>query len=231
VALYARRPAWSPSGGSIAFTGYVPRLGGDGISILNLRTDRIESRVKGNFPTWSPEGKMIAFRARAGVAVLRPRHVGYHVLSHGVYVGAPQWSPDGKELAYLAGGPYYAGHESGASLNVIAPAGGRPHRVARGGVITAFAWSPSSKRLAYAVSTAVWGPPNGQFPGGYQLFTVGRDGRNRKQVTHEQPWVEFHSLAFRGNAVLDFVIYQRWNDFELYSVRPDGSGLRQLTDN
>jgi Tol biopolymer transport system component len=228
VSLLARRPSWSPNSREIAYVGYVDSLGKDAISIADPATGRIRHRVGGTTPTWSPDGKLIAYVGRAGVGLLAPHRRGHRIIAPGRYLHDPAWSPDGKRLAYRGGWP------KGASLNVVPRQGGHVRRVAFSPApaeLTRFAWSPNSKRLAYATSTAVYGPPSVDFPGGYQLFVVGVDGRGRRQLTHEEPWVQFQDLRFAGTGRLVYRILQPYNDLELYTVEADGSGLRQLTEN
>jgi Tol biopolymer transport system component len=108
-------PAWSPDGGSIAFTRMVTSL--DGEETIETRTiwiidsDGSDQRmiVEGSDPTWSPDGRSIAF-AKGSIFVVElggsvniltdpvdPVGVAGETLSD----HSPSWSPNGQEIVFL----------------------------------------------------------------------------------------------------------------------------------
>jgi TolB protein len=124
--LANEEPAWSPDGRRIAFVRTIgpapparPRIVGifvmnaDGTNLRQLTQRRGTFRTEDHAPSWSPDGKRIAFMSAnttfrpAGASVIyvinadgkRPRVV--RSLPHGwPAAGAPAWSPGGKRLLY-----------------------------------------------------------------------------------------------------------------------------------
>ena len=111
-------PSWSPDGTRIAFatapgphltlprdTGFAPkRIRSD---LYTTRTDGSERMLlarAASAPSWSPDGKLIAYEASCGIRLITPKGIDEtpnpsgacpHI---GVY-GEPLWSPDGTQLA------------------------------------------------------------------------------------------------------------------------------------
>jgi len=122
----SEEPAWSPDGRRIAFertlasstVGRPPRVGifvmnADGTHVRQLTQRSGTPRAEDHAPSWSPDGKRIAFMSAnttdkpVGASVIwvidadgtHPRRV--RTLSHTWRgAGAPAWSPDGKRLLY-----------------------------------------------------------------------------------------------------------------------------------
>jgi TolB protein len=70
--------------------------------------------IDGGFPTWSPDGSMIAYApgggpsGRSWIAVMNADGTGRRRLPHTDYGEYPSWSPDGKRIAFhsnLSGEP------------------------------------------------------------------------------------------------------------------------------
>lgn len=110
-------PAWSPRGDLIAVT-----LRGNRIAELNAAGAEVRILTHPGFcaewPTWSPDGKKIAYAvSRGSCANPSSIHVvnvdGSHdtALTHhrfGTFDQAPAWSPNGGEIAFqCAGGPIF----------------------------------------------------------------------------------------------------------------------------
>ena len=93
----------------------------------------------------------------------------------------------------------------------------------------AIAWSPSGRQLAFA---SVNDRGNEKPVGGRALYVVGLDGANLRRVT---PWAlgagDRPDWSPDGTRILFRTGSNREGGFgaNLYTVRPDGTGLRQVT--
>jgi len=110
-------PAWSPDGGSIAFSGLAPD--DQPVDTIHLMTpagrDVVDLGLMGECSTWSPDSSTIAYCAHSGdgnwaVWTMRrdghePRQLTHPILTPptGDNGDAPaDWSPDGKRILYSA---------------------------------------------------------------------------------------------------------------------------------
>jgi Tol biopolymer transport system component len=115
--VYGTSPSWAPDGRSVAFAGI--RRGAHGpdradrpaglyiAAADGSRARRITPRRLGEvqYPSWSPDGRAIAFQLSAGRAfdlyTVGPDGSGLRRLTHGEgFTEWPMWSPDGRSIAY-----------------------------------------------------------------------------------------------------------------------------------
>jgi TolB protein len=154
---WGRRAAWSPSGETLAF---VSDLGRTDMSLWLVSAQggglrRIYSLGAGSggldWPTWSPDGRKIAF-ASYPAGPYRPPQIFAITVATGAVVqltdlkdGAfdPAWSPDGAAIAF-------AGRAEGrTNLMVMKADGSDLLRLTDGRAERAPAWSPDGSELAY----------------------------------------------------------------------------------
>lgn len=220
------RPVWSPDGRRIAFevgnAVYVANADGTGRRRLASGNATIE-------PAWSPDGRRIAFGSLDGgiwvvgrdgrglTAVDRPgagRQLAYT---------APSWAPDGGRVVY-------ARAESHSPEVVVGRADGKGTlRLLPG---TDPVWSRNGRWIAFVGVH----PRNPASPD--QLYAVHPDGLGRRQLTRHQgvylvqtgSGVQALSWSPDGRRIA-YSAYLLVNDLELYAMRPDGSGTRELTAN
>jgi Tol biopolymer transport system component len=197
-------PAWSPDGKRIAFvrtTGQPPParprsvgifvMDADGSHVRQLTQRTGAFRTEDRAPSWSPDGKRIAFMSAnatyrpAGASTIYVINAdGTHAkavraLAHGwPGAGAPSWSPDGKRLLYSTycwfgncGQP-----PVGAQLYTVGLDGKSPRQLTRmSGNSLAPHWSPDGKKIVFVRNTRVG-------PGG-DVYVVGADGKGLQRVT------------------------------------------------
>jgi len=228
-------------------------------AIFSMSTDGTGARkltdppvnVIDSSPSWSPDGARIAFQREFTnkpyeVYIINADGSGLTQVDPGCPEGIPQsqiceetdpaWSPDGSRLAF--GWPYgtlrkVKGEDTieVASIGLMDPNGGNVVQITQlvrpsTSEDSTPAWSPDGKRIAFIRVIITAEPPDGA-----ALFVVDADGANEKQLT---PWElraadpdwspDGREISFRSepHASMEFV-------GSLYTVRPDGTELHQLT--
>jgi len=151
---------------------------------------------------------------------------GYRKVTEGPgNAGFPSWSPDGKRIVYRV-----AGSEQG--LRIL--------NLADGKIITLTteydnfpAWSPKGDLIDFTSFR----------DGDFEIYTIRPDGSGVRRLTHtggndahgiwspDGQWIVFSSsrLGWKDEALVSYSGPQPYG--ELFAMRADGSGVRQLTDN
>jgi Tol biopolymer transport system component len=149
-------PAWSPDGKQLVMSGdegpsdptqlYIANADGSGVRRLTQVTDINEGHT---FPTWAPNGSLIAFHCQpAGLCLVRPDGTGLQRRVDDVYPSQIDWSPDSRSLAFYstAGEIVIIGVDGSNRQAVVGPGN-------RGDVANRVTWSPDQKALAFDAST------------------------------------------------------------------------------
>ncbi len=168
-------PAWSPDGSKLAFMSnrdgnpeiYVVNRDGTGMRRL---TNHPENDVT---PTWSPTGNQIAFTSnRSGspqIWIMNADGTGQTRITSESWCDRPTWSPAPfNEIAYAS--------RSGGGYDIrIFRFEDRSTRTVTDGVGSneSPAFSPNGRHIAYVSTRA----------GKAQIFTIARDGKDRRQIT------------------------------------------------
>src|SRR6266536_974987 len=195
-------PVPSPDGRLIAF------YGPTGLAVMNRDgSGRRALRVCLAPASWSPDSTRVACETSPeGIAIADPvRGTVTQISSSG---DRPAWSPDGRSIAYVD-----------RALWVVPVPGGPARRVGRRTVDGAPTWSPDSRRLAYAVRVA----------GRDDLFTISADGSGERRVVKNVEWGHGLEWSPLGSRILFSRYSPRPYVESIYTVRPNGTGLRRVT--
>ena len=240
-------PAWSPDGRRIAFVssrspssrckpGPGPCWGRDRqseIYVMNAdgsRKRNLTRRANDDYPTWSPDGRRIAFLRATGSY----RHHGYHLyvvnadgsgLRNLMQIAAVAyfyshlvWSPDGRTIYF---GRYLISTDgSGARKLPYIP--------------LIAVWSPDGRQIAFVGNR----PRGGPCPckDNSDIYVMNADGSGTRRLTHNvgydggPAWSpDGRKIAFQSNR--GFRYRGGMGNGEIYVMNADGSGKRNLTRN
>jgi TolB protein len=190
----------------------------DGTGILGL-TDR-RMPVDDGHPTWSPDGKQIAFEQvtddglNSEIWIVNADGTNAHSLHQsGRY---PTWSPNGKYIAFSSN------RTGRANIYLVNPDGSDLVRLTGTGGVFLPAWSPDSKQIVYSA----------QFNDHVEAYIMGADGTNATRITNNASRATDYDGNFSWSPDGRQFVFQsaRSGHQQLYVMNTDGSNMIQLTD-
>jgi TolB protein len=222
VSLHARGPSWSPDSRELAFFGMFHNE--PFVSYARANGGAATPLAPGEIPAWSTRGRGIAYAGPHGVQLVVPARRGVHILLRRRLLEPASWSPSGKQLALVT----TRFDRRDASLDVVTVGGRRVATLTKTAEHRQPAlarWSPNGKQIAYTAATTPGTPLR-------NVLVQRAVGGLPVRLTNLDPWFSFASLAWTrdGRAVV-YDASQYANDLELFTMRPDGSGVEQLTNN
>ena len=211
----------------------------DGGNPQNLSNDRNDDRS----PSWSPDGKRIAFASDRDGHVIdgRPTYEIYVMDADG---GNPQnlsndrnddrspsWSPDGKRIAFASDRDRGRGDPHNIDIYVMDADGSNPQRLTENRNEDEYpSWSPAGERIIFSARR------EGHFENdlgiSYEIYVMDADGGNEQRLTENRnnDWHPSWSpdgkrIAFMADRKGDVV------KFDIYVMDADGGNLQNLTNN
>jgi len=234
------KPAWSPDAREIVFTSENADLdpqntvGLSSLWVVNVTSG--EERQLGNvdavLPSWSPHGRRIAYTTRGAIAgstrldiwtVDRNGTNPVAVTTDGAANWNPVWSPDGKQLYFVSGrgGPINlwrvpineaTGQTAGLPEAVTTPSPFVAHiTISEDGTRIAYSSILRSRNIQKLVLDPASGTPLGE----PAWVTTGSRLWANPDPSPDGKWLVFYSSV--------------QPEGDLYVVRTDGTGMRQLT--
>lgn len=229
-------PDWAPNGRRLALTIQTGELSqlytirADGTGLHKIFSDRTHSYDQ---PRWSPDGRRLAYttslpggvcdfnvsngNATCALGVMDADGTHRHVLRSSRLWNYfdPEWSPDGTRIAYdtTQGGLISA-------IWLMNANGANPHRITPAKVIGTWpTWSPDGSEIAFT----------GGNDFGRPLYKIHPDGTGLRTIlpAAQAPSHDFPSWSPAGDRIA-YVVFRAEDDFDLVTVRPDGSAVRTV---
>ena len=231
--LTAATPAGTTFGppGLIAFSRCRPDGCGEGTDLWLMRQDATglrrltRRRIHNDAPTWSPDGKRLAFVGGATNSsqlwIINVQGGHLEQLTRGPALDEqPAWSPDGKRIAFVRA--LSATTQGIVVLNLETK--GQRLVASRPGAYRHPTWSPDGQSLAFSYVRR----PHG---GRYAIFVVGRDGSGLRRVSHnahDDYWDPAWSPS--GRTIAFTLVYRSGKGYraDLEVMRADGAGQRSV---
>jgi Tol biopolymer transport system component len=232
-------PEWSPDGRKIVYSRSddcradpyalcrrIWTVNGDGSGERRLTPLRLPGQLAGRAfdfsqPTWSPDGRHVAYvqsiesTSTSNLYVIDADGSGRRRLTRLPNADGPAWSPDGKEIAF----EHAVERGRGADIFVLELATGRLRRLTRTRVDESSPqWSPDGRQIAYEQ----W---DLRSESSYEVFVMNTDGTGRRNLSRRRG-VDVSPVWSPGGELIAFLSERAGIDdgLGIYITAADGSG-------
>jgi len=215
-----RSPSWSPNGKKVIYEkqDWKPKVQNQ---LLYSWDANYEYRYTDVFPSFSVDGKLLITEKddNSSIAILDADGSNRKRIFNatGGEAFSPCWSPDGQWVVFGVGG-YFQNRKTRAAKLMMVKRDGSEQKDLTDGIPNAGfpSWSPDGKKIVYRV----WSKEEG----GLRIMNL--EDHSVQTLTKEYDNVPYWSPD--GTKIL-FTRKHDGNNFDIYTIKPDGTGLQQLT--
>lgn len=226
-------PAWSPDGAHVVYARFFLDRSSVKPQTRYTANRNFDVASTGALPAYDADGRRMAVTRIEGpesttLFVIDEAGTSRELLHQKGLVLAPQWSADGRQLVFGVGVfssflNFDVGEKKpvdpvngGAQVGIINADGTDFHIITSGPNNNAFpSFSPDGKRIVYRTA--------GPGEDGLRIMTLA----DKSIVKLTNDWDNFPIWSPAGDCIA--FVRRTGNDFEVYTIRPDGTGIQQLT--
>jgi Tol biopolymer transport system component len=221
-----RNPSWSGDGKQLVYARVIHPASTEHLIPTASRDPEFELVLSEPFPAFSPDGKRLLYSQYGGdgasagdtsVELMNADGANKHTLYHekGSSAYDAVWSPSGDAIAFSVGHYFRSPGTPAAQVALINPDGSGFRAIADDGSNNGFpSWSPDGKRIV--------------FRRGRKLMILTLADSSVTALTDGSYYDNFPQWSPKGDAIM--FTSDRDGRFELYTLRPDGTNLRRLTN-
>jgi Tol biopolymer transport system component len=221
-----RCPSWFADGKQVVYEKILHPASTEHLIPTASRDPEFELVLSEAFPSFSPDGKKLIYSqygnhgtstSDTSIEIMNADGSDQHTLFHreGLSAFDGVWSPSGDMIAFCVGKYFRSPGFPASQVALIKPDGSEFKVIADDGVNNGFpSWSPDGKRIVYKR--------------GRQLVILTLADGKITPLTGEAHWYNFPQWSPKGDVIM--FTSDRDGDFELYTIRPDGTDIRRLTN-
>jgi Tol biopolymer transport system component len=140
---------------------------------------------------------------------------------------APNWRADGRKIAFMSDRVTATNPEGDSEIFLMRADGSHQTQITFNALDDEDpAWSPDGRRIVFVRD---FDPIEGEID--RDLFTMNADGTDQRNLTSSPGVLDQEPNWSADGKSIAFLSDRDGIDFEVYTMRPNGSGVRQLTSN